>query len=417
MAYQAEEARELILKTCRELVDRRLILRTWGNISARVEGGLMAITPSGMAYEDLTVDDIVLVDLEKGKYEGDIRPSSEKGVHLECYKQRPDVNFVIHTHQTYASALSVIGRDIRLGSRVSLRTRELIGYSIVCAQYGRNGTSRLRKAVGAAIEANPGANHVLMKNHGALCLGTDHDNALHIAVTLEKLSEKIYDYYCTDGAPLVEKLKQRKALKEAQANGTTGSPDLGVSKDADLAVSKDADACATKGTDVCAADQQISVVQSVAEGADPAETGFGTWILHAKTPYIMKISGKDETLKAYLDDLAQIAGPSIRCISADADKDILYKALGSNNAVLVEGDGAYCFGPTYDEALCVAEVLEKGCVAALLAGIRGIDPIGMADAMIDRYKYVKKYSKLKDCKCSCDEENDDEKDCGRCVCR
>ncbi len=385
MSYDMNTARELVLKACRELQDQKLIVRTWGNISARVDADHIAITPSGRDYDTLTPEDIVITDMD-GKYEGDIRPSSELGVHLECYRLRPDVNFVVHTHQTYASALSSLGMDIRLGPRVSDRTRSLIGPKIVCPEYGLNGSKKIRQAVGYAIETNPHANHVLMRNHGVVCLGTDYDNAFHIALTLEKLCEKIYDYYCTDGAPLVEQLKQRKEHKAENADPVT----------AVRSISENAD--------------PVTVVQSIPENVDPAKEPYGLWILHVRTPYVLRMSERDETMKAYLDDLAQITGPSVGCVSAGADRATLFKVLGKGNAVLVEGDGAYCTGVSYDEALCVAEVLEKGAVAAYVACIRGVDPIPLHDAIIDRYKYVKKYSKLKnadsadcknDCKCDC----------------
>lgn len=387
MSYDINTARELVLKACKELQSHKLIVRTWGNISARVDDGHIAITPSGRDYDTLTAEDIVITDMN-GKYEGDVKPSSELGVHLECYRLRPDVNFVVHTHQTYASALSALGMDVRLGPRVSDRTRSLIGPKIVCAEYGLNGSKKIRQAVGYAIETNPHTNHVLMKNHGVVCLGTDYDNAFHIALTLEKLCEKIYDYYCTDGAPLVEQLKQRKEYKAAQeATGAEQTPPSGET-----------------------VTEPVTVVQSIPEGIDPDGEPYGLWILHVRTPYVLRMSERDETMKAYLDDLAQITGPSVGCVSAGADRATLFKVLGKGNAVLVEGDGAYVTGVSYDEALCVAEVLEKGAAAAYVACIRGVDPIPLHDAIIDRYKYVKKYSRLKnagstddkcDCKCDC----------------
>ena len=378
MSYDINTARELVLKACRELQDHKLIVRTWGNISARVDADHIAITPSGRDYNTLTSEDIVITDMD-GKYEGDVKPSSELGVHLECYRLRPDVNFVVHTHQTYASALSALGMDIRLGPRVSDRIRSLIGPKIVCAEYGLNGSKKIRQAVGYAIETNPHTNHVLMRNHGVVCMGTDYDNAFHIALTLEKLCEKIYDYYCTDGAPLIEQLKERKKMNVEQP------PEAPIA-------------------------DPVTVVQCIPDGIDPAGEPYGMWILHVRTPYVLKMSERDETMKAYLDDLAQITGPSVGCVSAGADRATLFKVLGKGNAVLVEGDGAYCTGVSYDEAMCVAEVLEKGAVAAYVACIRGVDPIPLHDAIIDRYKYVKKYSKLKnaesadcknDCKCDC----------------
>ena len=348
MAYELEEARRLVLKACKELVDHKLIARTWGNISARISPTKFVITPSGRDYATLTPEDIVIVDL-KGRYDGDVVPSSEKGVHAQCYMLRPDVDFVIHTHQPFASALSVLGHDIKLGKRVSDATKRLIGPKIICAEYGRNASKKLADAVGTSIKLNPECNHVLMKYHGALCMGMDYDSAFKVAYTLEALSEKVYEYY----------------TKEK----------------------------------VCKDPNQLITVQAIPSEilGDSGETTerIGEWIIHSKTPYTVRMSEKDTAMKAYIDDLAQIAGVSIKCVAENADAKKIKQALGSNNAVLVAGDGAYVFGNSYDEAEAVAIVLEKACMAAYLADIREAEPLGLADALHDRYVYIRKYSKLK----------------------
>ena len=115
MAYSLEKARELVLKAGLELCEAGLVARTWGNISARVSDTQYVITPSGRAYDTLTPEDIVLVNIADGSYEGDVKPSGEKGVHAAVYELCPEMNFVIHTPQNYASALSVLGREIALG--------------------------------------------------------------------------------------------------------------------------------------------------------------------------------------------------------------------------------------------------------------------------------------------------------------
>ena len=111
MEYNLTQAKEEVIRAGRELLESGLIARTWGNISARISDSRFVITPSGLSYDSLTPDDIVEVDIEDCAWEGDVKPSSEKGVHAAAYRQRPDVHFVLHTHQDYATALSVLGRD------------------------------------------------------------------------------------------------------------------------------------------------------------------------------------------------------------------------------------------------------------------------------------------------------------------
>ena len=107
------EAKELVIRAGHELLEAGLIVRTWGNISCRINDKQFVITPSGMAYDVLTPDDIVLVNIADLSYEGDVKPSSEKGIHASCYELRPDINFVIHTHQKAATIVSITGMEIR----------------------------------------------------------------------------------------------------------------------------------------------------------------------------------------------------------------------------------------------------------------------------------------------------------------
>ena len=86
MAYTEIEAKELVIEAGKRLVETGLITRTWGNISARISDTQFVVTPSGRAYETLTPDQIVVVNIADGTYEGDIKPSGEKGIHLDAYE-------------------------------------------------------------------------------------------------------------------------------------------------------------------------------------------------------------------------------------------------------------------------------------------------------------------------------------------
>ena len=106
---EEQELRNIVVATGPELLREGLVARTWGNISARVDDTHYLITPSGMDYEKLTADDLVLCDRVRGTFEGGNRPSSERGVHAIAYELFPEVGFVIHTHQVYATALGLAG--------------------------------------------------------------------------------------------------------------------------------------------------------------------------------------------------------------------------------------------------------------------------------------------------------------------
>ena len=140
MYYSETEARKLVCEAGLMLVEKKLIARTWGNISARINKDEFIITPSGKAYDTLTPSDMVKVRIRDCSYTGNVKPSSEKGVHAAAYAQRSHVGFIIHTHQYYASVVAAECRDIRTAP---------------CAAYALPGTTRLRKFVEASIRNNP----------------------------------------------------------------------------------------------------------------------------------------------------------------------------------------------------------------------------------------------------------------------
>ena len=182
MAIEKRKAQELVVKAGLELMESGLIARTWGNVSARVSDNVFVITPSGIPYEKLTPDDIVEVTIDDCSYdENGLKPSSEKGVHAAAYKHHPDVDFVIHTHQIYASALSITGKDLT----VSGDAKAVLGAVVPNAEYGMPSTGKLKDAVDTAISENPASKAILMRHHGTVCLGTDYDDAFRVVNTLE----------------------------------------------------------------------------------------------------------------------------------------------------------------------------------------------------------------------------------------
>lgn len=104
-------AREQVIDAGKRLVQSGLIARTWGNVSCRLDSNYFIITPSGRDYLGLKPEDLVKVSIKDCSYSGDIKPSSEKGIHADLYQQRPDMNFVIHTHQKEASIVGTLNMD------------------------------------------------------------------------------------------------------------------------------------------------------------------------------------------------------------------------------------------------------------------------------------------------------------------
>ena len=154
--------RTWICETGRELLENGLVARTWGNVSARADGGHYLVTPSGMDYGSIAPEDIALCDLATGKWTGPRRPSGERAVHALAYSMFEDVNFVIHTHQTYASALGLCG--YKPGCFTGEERQQLGGVTV--AGYGLPGTKTLQSAMREAMSR--GARTIFMAHHGVL---------------------------------------------------------------------------------------------------------------------------------------------------------------------------------------------------------------------------------------------------------
>ncbi len=193
---RTEHPKEQVLHAACWLSDRGYFggtLGSGGNVSMTAsDRQAVAITPSGLAYTEMTVDDICIVDLKQGQLEGDRPPSMEAGMHIGIYRQRPDVNAVVHTHQLFASVLAIINQPIpalfdeitaQIGPRV-----EIIPYAVSGSrQLARNVNSRLDNGCGCYI----------IQNHGALSLGKDMATALKNAELLEKVAQVYYYALCT----------------------------------------------------------------------------------------------------------------------------------------------------------------------------------------------------------------------------
>ena len=181
-----------------ELVRRGVVIYTWGNVSGiDREKGLMVIKPSGVDYDRMCPEDMVVVDLNTGKaVEGKWKPSSDTATHLEIYRKFPAVGGVVHTHSVNAVAFAQAGMPIRaLGTTHADYfygdipcTRELTEEEVMSAYEVNTGKVIIETMEGLDIDpmAVPG---VLLKNHGPFAWGKNPANAVYNAVVLEKVAE------------------------------------------------------------------------------------------------------------------------------------------------------------------------------------------------------------------------------------
>lgn len=187
--------RQEVLATAHQLVKSGLIAATWGNVSARdPTTGLIAITPSGIRYETLAVEDICVVDPEGKVHEGEYKPSSETPMHTLIYRERPDVQGIVHTHSIFATVLATLKREI---PPVIAELALGVGGNVPVADFAVPGTRELGEHALAGLGQG---NAVLLQNHGVLTVGPNLERAFTIAAIVEDAA-KIYVYSSLLGTP------------------------------------------------------------------------------------------------------------------------------------------------------------------------------------------------------------------------
>jgi len=182
-----EQLREQVWRLHLELPRNNLVTWTSGNISARhPETNLVVIKPSGLRYEDLRPENMVIVDLEGNIVEGDLKPSSDTASHLYVYRHRPQVNGVVHTHSRYVTAYAANNMPIPV---YLTAIADEFGGTIPCGGFALIGSEAIGKAVLEAIGDCPA---VLLKNHGVFTIGKNARAAVKAAVMVEDVARTVW---------------------------------------------------------------------------------------------------------------------------------------------------------------------------------------------------------------------------------
>jgi len=176
------ERRAAVLRAARHMSESGLSAGTSGNVSARAPGGML-VTPSALPYDEIVVDDVVLMNLEGRVLEGERKPTTEWPMHAAIYRARPEVGAIVHAHATFCTTLAVLRRAIPpFHYMVALAG----GDSIRCAPYTAFGT---RALADHAVEALEDRTACLLSNHGMVALGASAASALRLAFEVERLAE------------------------------------------------------------------------------------------------------------------------------------------------------------------------------------------------------------------------------------
>lgn len=350
------KTQENIINISRQLHDIGLLVRTWGNISCRIDEDHFLITPSGIKYEDLIPEMIVPVNIKDLTYVGDYLPSSELKVHAAAYRVRKDCNFIVHTHQVYASCAGT------LGMKKIFSYYEDDDMTIPVAPYEAPGTDALAQSVSRTLKKFKTSNGIIMSNHGTLCLGTNSDEAVYEAEMMESAACNFLSDVC--------KMDMPHGVEEMFSSHLENGRIIYKEKDTPERVKSIHKAIYAKRPDV-------------------------KYIIHNKSEAVMMVSRRASHMKPLLDDFAQLIGTSVKIPANDAE---LYHQIKKNvNVVFVPDDGAYCLGATADDAEAVGIVLDKGCIAYIAVMRNGEGHyISFFDCLKMNRHYKKTYSKLAD---------------------
>jgi L-fuculose-phosphate aldolase len=186
------EAREQIVATCQELSRAGLVVGTAGNVSIR-EGDLVAVSPSGLRYAELTPELVGVHRLDGAAAEAPLQPTSELALHLAIYSARPETGAVVHTHSVAATALSTLADEVPAVHYYAA----MFGGPVLVAPYAAYGTEELARNVVSALRDRTAC---LMGSHGAVTIGPDLATAHDKSVYLEWLCEVYLRASCA-GSP------------------------------------------------------------------------------------------------------------------------------------------------------------------------------------------------------------------------
>jgi L-fuculose-phosphate aldolase len=207
-----------IIATAQAMNGKGINTGTSGNVSARTQTGML-ITPSGMDYSNLTPDDIVAMDFDTTWFAtSNLRPSSEWRFHLDILQSRQDVNAIVHTHSTHATAVSAHGRGI---GPFHYMVAVAGGHDVRCAPYATFGSQELSDHAVAALD---GRYACLLAHHGVIAVGESLPRALSLAIQIEELARQYLAALVIGDPPELSAAQMDQVLAKMSAVGYGSSP-------------------------------------------------------------------------------------------------------------------------------------------------------------------------------------------------
>ncbi len=187
---EVKQVRELVSNLHDQLIKWNLVVWTAGNVSQRLHtADLMVIKPSGVRYERLTPESMIVCDLDGNVVDGSYSPSSDTASHAYIYRNMPEVFGVVHTHSTYATAWAAIGENIPCGLTMM---GDEFGGPVPVGPFRLIGSEAIGQGVVETLRKYPKSPAVLMQNHGPFVIGKDAESAVKAAAMTEEVSKTMW---------------------------------------------------------------------------------------------------------------------------------------------------------------------------------------------------------------------------------
>jgi len=175
-----------VLETARAMLHSGLVEGTAGNVSSRLPDGNVVMTPSSVAYDTMTLEDLVVIDPDGNLIEGTRPPTTEKALHLACYRRYEEVGAVIHTHAQHASMFALIHEPI---PAVIEEFVVYVGGDVPIADYKLTGSDDLGEEISNRLDK---VSAVLIANHGMVAIGSNLQKALHVTALVDRSAKIIW---------------------------------------------------------------------------------------------------------------------------------------------------------------------------------------------------------------------------------
>jgi len=180
------EIKDQLLHTAKAMIAGRLVEGTAGNLSARLPDGNVVLTPSSLPYETMTLDDLVVTDIDGNVIEGSRSPTTEKDLHLSCLRAHDDIHAVMHCHAMFATMFAITHQPIPCAIE---EVDVYIGGDVPVADYQLTGSRELGDEVSRWVGDRAA---VLMANHGLLTVGKDPADCLKLAQLVERTAQIVW---------------------------------------------------------------------------------------------------------------------------------------------------------------------------------------------------------------------------------